>query len=107
MSFNGEVVEVVLPLLGRPRPSAGPVGVFQGYGVVDIQEPGKLDSRAGEGSQPLTADDCASPNDPEAHIHRGFLYQEFGPRVLAIAVGVDPTVIPGFPAVGGKVFRDG
>lgn len=75
--------------------------------MVYIQEPGKFDRCAGEGSQPLTAVDGATPVDPEGHRHGGFLYQNFRPCVLAIAVGVDPAMIPDFPAVGGEAFRDG
>ena len=72
-----------------------------------IQEPGKSDRRAGEWNQPLTAVNGATPADPEVHRHGGFLYQNFRPGVLAIAAGVNPAMIPGFPAVGGEAFRDG
>ena len=83
------------------------MGVGQGHYVYYIQEPGKSDRRAGEWNQPLTAVNGATPADPEVHRHGGFLYQNFRPGVLAIAVGVDPAMIPGFPAVGGEAFRDG
>jgi len=104
MAVERKVVEVVQFPLGRPLPCAGPVGVGQGNCVVYVQKPGEFDDRAGERSQPLTAIDGALAVDTETHIQSGLRDQDLGPRVLAVAVGVDPPVIPVGPVVLGKVF---
>ena len=105
VSIEGKVVGVgSFPLRG-PSPSARAVGVRKGNHVIDVQVASDGDTGPRIRSEPLTGVDGASPVASEAHGHWRLINQDFGPGVLAIAVGVDP-VLPVFSVIRWEIARD-